>query len=575
MAEKKSQIYLYQQKARIRQMNRPLKLEKFHFDYLRSFSRRHKKEIIIFLFLLFCQIILEVILPLFGRSYLSKTSILLQWNQMAVALILLTGGIIVYLIIAFWELKIGKSLVIYLINELRRKWIKIFTDNPFHKTTSEKKASLIAKISYHLPLLQMGLDNSVIGLMQWSLYILGLLIISSFINTTLLIVVLLAIPINIILAIIGYYIAKKYVTKETTLYSKIIKHITSSLYELPFIQKHKLEKENMQTLDELVELDTHFRIRRKIWLLFGNRIIFGVLILIVGLSYIVRIYSPDFFLKIQVDNLLISGIVFVYLIRLFYTSLKIGLFIMPTKLGLILSLPEPQKSKNRRDLIKKVSTISFKTKKAKLFWAGKYIKNVDIEFKAGDRTLVFGKSCMGKTHLGYLLSSFGRFNNQAWIVKINEKRHSYNDWQRKFRNAYFIEPQVISEKNVGEILTGKSRENISQIDVEKVFQTISQYPPLHFILSFKKFTAENCQSITINPSHLFALEAAYCLVNKPAIVVVDNLWLDLEQEKINEILKIMSEKMPDSILIFLATQENSLIPYNQKYVLTENQIEKI
>jgi len=244
--------------------------------------------------------------------------------------------------------------------------------------------------------LQMGLDNSVIGLMQWSLYILGLLIISSFINTTLLIVVLLAIPINIILAIIGYYIAKKYVTKETTLYSKIIKHITSSLYELPFIQKHKLEKENMQTLDELVELDTHFRIRRKIWLLFGNRIIFGVLILIVGLSYIVRIYSPDFFLKIQVDNLLISGIVFVYLIRLFYTSLKIGLFIMPTKLGLILSLPEPQKSKNRRDLIKKVSTISFKTKKAKLFWAGKYIKNVDIEFKAGDRTLVLEKAVWEK-----------------------------------------------------------------------------------------------------------------------------------------------------------------------------------
>lgn len=575
MEEKNSQIYLYQKKAEIRQMNRPLKLEKIHFNYLKSFSRRHKKEIIIFLSLLFCQILLEVILPLFGRSYLFKASVLLQWGQMTTVLGVLTGGVIIYIIIAFWELKIGKGLVIRLINELRRKWIKIFTNKPFHKVTSENKANLIAKISYHLPLLQMGLDNSIIGLMQWSLYVLGLLIISSFISTTLLIIVLLAIPVNIIIALIGYYIAKKYVTKETTLYSKIIKHITFSLYELPFIQKHKLEKENIQTLDELVKLDTHFRIRRSIWLLFGNRIIFGLLILVVGLSYILRIYSPDFFLEIQVDNLLISGIIFVYLVRLFYTSLKIGLFILPTKLGLILSLPRPQKEKIRRDIIKKISSISFKTKKAKLFWLGKYMKNINLEFNSKDRVLIYGKSCVGKTHLGYLLSCMGRFNNQAWVVKANGKRYLYNNWQEKFRNAYFIEPQLTSEKNVGEILTGKNRENISQTDIEKVFQTISECPPLHFILSFRRFTAENCQTVTLNPVHLFALEAAYCLVNKPAIIVVDNLWLDLNQERINEILKIMAEKLPDSIIILLSTKENSLISYNQKYVISENQIEKI
>ncbi len=288
-----------------------------------------------------------------------------------------------------------------------------------------------------------------------------------------------------------------------------------------------------------------------------------------------RIYTPDFFLKIQVDNLLISGIVFIYLIRLFYTSLKIGLFILPARLGLILSLPEPQKDKSRQDIIKKISSITFKTKKTKLFWLGKYIKNINLEFNSKDRVLISGKSCVGKTHLGYLLSCMGRFNNQAWIVKANEKRYLYNDWQTKFRNAYFIEPQLTSEKNVGEILTGKNRENINQSDIEKVFQVISQCPPLHFILSFRKFTAENCQTITLNPVHLFALEAAYCLVNKPAIIVIDNLWVDLNQKRINEILKIMAEKLSDSIIILLATKENSLITYNQKYVISEDKIEKI
>jgi len=575
MEEKKSQIYLYQQKAKIKQANRPLKLERFHFKYLKSFARRHKKEITIFLILLFCQILLEVILPLFARNRLLQASILLQWRQMTTAIGILIIGVIMYITIAFWELKIGKGLVIYLINELRRKWIKIFINKPFAKVSSENKAGLIAKISYHLPLLQMGLDNSVIGLMQWVLYVLGLLIISAFINTTLLIVVLLAIPVNIILALAGYYIAKYYVSRETTLYSKIIRHIVSSLYELPFIQKHKLEKESIQTLDELVELDTHFRIRRKIWLLFGNRIIFGLLILIIGSSYIIRIYSPDFFLKIQVDNLLTSGIVFIYLARLFYTSLKIGLFILPAKLGLILSLPEPQKEKTRKDIIKKISSLTFQTKKAKLFWAGEYLKNINIEFQVKDRVLIYGESCTGKTHLGYLLAGLGRFNNQAWIVKANQKRYFYKDWQLKFRNAYFIEPQLTSEKNIGEILIGKNRENIEPADIEKAFQIISQHPPLQFILSFRKFTAENCQTITINPAHLFALEATYCLVNKPAIIVIDNLWLDLNQEKINQILKIMAKELSDSIIIFLATKENSLITYNQKYVLTENQIKKI
>jgi len=37
----------------------------------------------------------------------------------------------------------------------------------------------------------------------------------------------------------------------------------------------------------------------------------------------------------------------------------------------------------------------------------------------------------------------------------------------------------------------------------------------------------------------------------------------------------MAKELSDSIIIFLATKENSLITYNQKYVLTENQIKKI
>jgi ABC-type antimicrobial peptide transport system ATPase subunit len=575
MDEKNSQIYLYQQRAKIRQENRPLKLEKFHFRYLKSFARRYRRQINFFLILLFSQIILEIILLVFGKNYLRQSTALLERSQISFALISLTVGVIVYIIIAFWELKIGKSLVIHLINELRRKWIKISLNKPFNQTKSENKASLIAKISYHLPLLQMGMDNSVVGLMQWGVYVLGLILISLFLNTTLLIIVLLAIPVNIGLGLIGYYIAKHYVSKETTLYSKIIEHITSSLYELSFIQKHKLEKENLKKLDELVKLDTHFRIRRRIWILFGNRIIFGLLILVVGFSYVLRIYFPDLFANTQIDNLFVSGVIFIYLSRLLYTSLKIGLFILPAKLGLILSVPRPRTDQNRRDLIKDISSITFQSTKTKLFWAGPYLKNVHFSFQKGDRILIFGENHCGKTHLGYLFSGLGLFNRRAWIVKINSKRYFYNDWQRKFRDVYFIEPQINSEKNIGEILTGKNRENISREDITRSFQIIKKCPSLHFILSFQHFIAENCRTITSSPLHLFALEAAYCLINKPKIIIIDNIWLDLNYEKIKKILKTLDQNLPHSIIIFLSTQNNQLITYHKKYAFMENKIKEV
>jgi len=575
MDEKKSQIYLYQQRAKIRQENRPLKLEKFHFRYLQSFARRYRNQINLFLILLFSQIILEVFLFLFGKNYLRQTSTLLQRSQTSSALIFLSIGVVVYIVIAFWELKIGKSLVIYLINELRRRWIKISLNKPFSQTKSEQKASLIAKISYHLPLLQMGLDNSIVGLMRWFLYVLGLILISLFLNTTLLIIVLLAIPINILLGLVGYYIAKHYVSKETTLYSKILEHITSSLYELPFIQKHKLEKESLKKLDELVKLDTHFRIRRRIWILFGNRIIFGALILIVGFSYVLRVYSPDFFANLQADNLFVSGIIFIYLARLLYTSLKIGLFILPAKLGLMISLPRPQKNQSRRDLIKNISSLTFQSTKTKLFRSGPYLKNIRFHFQKGNRVLIFGKNSCGKTSLGYLFSGLGLFNRRAWIVKINSKRYFYNDWQKKFRNVHFIEPQISSEKNIGEILTGKNRENINQEDIKKTFETIEKHPSFHFILSFQRFISENCQTITSSPLHLFALEAAYCLINKPKVIIIDNLWLDLNYEKIRKILKTLDQELTDSIIILLSTQNNQLISYHKKYVIIENKIKEV
>jgi len=574
MEEKESQIYLYQQRKRIKQLSRPLKLESFHFNYLFHFARKHKKGIIIFIVLLFFQVILEATLPFLGRNYFSKLSILLVQNKILIIFFILIAGVIIYLVAAFFVIKIEKSLVIYLINDLRRKWFRIYLNKPFSKVKSRDKAALIAKISYHLPLLQMGLGNTVVGIMRWLIYVAGLLIIASFFSTTLLIIVLISLPLNIIIAYLGYLIAKNYVTKETTLYSEIIKHIVSTLYELPFIQNYQMERKYTEKLDDLVKLDTYFRVRRSLWLVYGNRIIFAGLILLTASFFLIQSYFPQLFAGLKIGEIFGLGIIFIYLGRLFYTSLRIGLYVLPAKLGLILSIPEQREIKTRKNLIKNFYSLVFQTKKAKLFESGQYLKKVRLEFKRGERVLIYGENYTGKTSLGFLLAGFGCFSVQSWIVKVDKERYFYNDWQRKFRNAYFIQPRFSTEKKIGEILVGKNSQDILSEDIEKVFKEISRYKEFDFILSLKKFLATDYHRLEISMVNLFSLQAAYCLINKPQLIVIDNFWLDLDYDGINRILKILDQELSKTILIFLATKENLLIKYDKKYVLAEKDIKE-
>jgi len=574
MEEKRSQIFLYQQRKDIKQSSRPLKLEPFHFNYLSHFARKHKKEIIIFIVLLFFQVILEAILPFLGRDYFSKLSILLVQNKILIIFFVLVIGVVIYLVASFFALKLEKSLVIYLINELRREWFLIYLNKPFSRIKSRDKAALIAKISYHLPLLQMGLGNTLVGIMRWLVYVIGLLMAASFFSSTLLIIVLISLPFNIIIAYLGYLIAKNYVAKETTLYSEIIKHVVSTLYEMPFVQNYQLEKKNIEKFDDLVELDIYFRVRRSLWLIYGNRIIFACLILLTAAFFLMQSYFPQFFSAEKIGEVLGAGIILIYLSRLFYTSLRIGLYILPVQLGLILSVPEQREVKTRKDLIKNFYSLVFQTKKAKLFKSGKYLKNVKLEFKRGEKTLIYGENHIGKTSLGFLLAGFGCFSTRSWIVKVDKERYFYNDWQRRFRNAYFIQPRFSTEKKIGEILIGKYSQDILPEDVERVFKEISKYKEFDFILSLRKFLAADYHQLEISMVNLFSLQAAYCLINKPRLIVIDNFWLDLDYDEINRILKILCQELSKTIFVFFSTKENSLIKYNKKYVLVKKGIEE-
>ncbi|MDD4996284.1 MAG: hypothetical protein PHW15_02325 [Patescibacteria group bacterium] len=574
MEEKNYQISLYQQREKIKKNIHQLKLENFHFQYLLRFIKKHKKEVKIMILLIFFLVILEVILSLFSHSFISQFSALLIRKKMPIVFFILSAGVMIYLVCSFIGLKIEKTLIVYLLNDLRRGWFKIFLHRPFFKTKSQNKASLIAKISYHLPLLQMGVEKSLIGSMRWILYILGLISITFFYNTKLLIIVLAFIPINIAIGVIGYFIAKNYITKETTLYSEIIKNIVTDLYELPFIQSHRLEEKSLKKLDDLVKIDTYFRIRRNLWLNFGPRVIFALLILLAGIFYILQIYFPSFFLQIEIGNLFLSGIIIFYLTRLLYTSLQIGFYSLPTKLGLILSVPKSKTNKRRFINFKNFQTISFNAKKTKLIKSDGYSHHLKFEFKKSEKILIFGKN-PNKNQLGLIFSGQGQFNISSWIVKINGKRFFYKHWQQASFPAYFIKNDLSTEKKIGEILTGKNKEDITPLDVEKTFQTLSPFKEFNFIMSLSKFMGHDFQSMKMNLTELFSLQAAYCLIKKPLLIIVDAIYADLNNEITNKVFKILTNQLKESIFIVLSGQDNSLLKYDKKYFLFQKGVEKI
>ena len=75
-------------------------------------------------------------------------------------------------------------------------------------------------------------------------------------------------------------------------------------------------------------------------------------------------------------------------------------------------------------------------------------------------------------------------------------------------------------------------------------------------------------------NHIFLVQAAYCLINKPCVITVDNLWLDLNYDIINKALRVLDQELTDSILIYTSLNDNNIINYDQKYKITSQTVEK-
>ena len=179
----------------------------------------------------------------------------------------------------FLEIYLEKWLLIEWANRLRRSWYGkalIGTGD----ADSFGLSRLMTKITYHFGLLQMGLKNAFFCIPKLVVGPIALIVAAFFISWPLLVFVCGSILTGLFLIWIGNYLAKNYVSQDQTLYSRMLLEIQSTVGNRLTHRQQGNIAELVESFDELVQLDSHFRLRRELWVRFSPQVVFLILSLI-------------------------------------------------------------------------------------------------------------------------------------------------------------------------------------------------------------------------------------------------------------------------------------------------------
>ena len=338
-----------------------------NIGYLRRFFQSHKRLGLAALIFLFFQGCLEISLIVISHRYLKGTGKLYATLSDRNLLAVLLALSVVYLVVYFLAIKSERTFIIRLINDLRLKWFKLSLHQPAGENNLEEKGVLLAKISYHLPLLSTGLTNSVIGAIQWLLLMIILAFLCLIFGYKFLWLLLPVLLISVIIAAAAFFVSRNYVSRETTFYSKIIRLVDFSLSDHHFTKLFGRERTILKEFNYLVDLDSYFRVRRELWMRFGGGVVF---VLLIFLSWTLGLFTKQintFFAVSATDTKFALIIFIIYFSRLLYESLRIGLYMVPFFLGLALSVPLENAKKLGREDRPNFKELAFKSMKVKFF----------------------------------------------------------------------------------------------------------------------------------------------------------------------------------------------------------------
>lgn len=535
-------------------------------QYVWSFLKKHRFLFWGVIFLLITQGILETALIFISRNSLSYTKTSFANSFWVTFFVLLT----IFIVNSFFYIKQEKTIVVLFINDLRRRIFKKHLGNTANEMSFKNQADLIAKISYHLPLVSLGVSNSFFGIFRWLVYLTCFLIISYLAGLNILLMIAIFVVLSLIIAVSSYFVVKQYVSQEVTFYSQIIKHIDFNFSEKYFTKQFNNEETILKKFDALVKFDSIFRIRRDIWLKMGFKIVFALLLII---SLLTHFFYNEIAIKINLispDNKFLYFFMLIYLSRIINEALKIGLYFFQGQLGMSLTTTKKGSDFYRKNNLKINQEITFYGKKSKIFKTGKYYKNLLFNFKKGGRYLFYGTSLSGKTALAKLFAGISVYNSKAVKVKIDGQRFYFLKYQRNFNNFYFFDPTFYSERSLLEVVIGTDKEETDFTVTAQALKLLSDNKKLSEVITDANNFSILAKDIWSNSLKSFSLQALHCLFKKPDLIIIDNHWLDLNQESIMQIIDLISQKLPESIILVMAKQRLDNLNYDNYYNLDEN-----
>jgi hypothetical protein len=558
-APTKEQIKLLQKRRFEKSGNRDLWPTREKRLYLKKFFVREKKLVYFFLIFLVIQAILEIFLIFVSHRFL-QSGIDLQRLLMVISV-----GVIIYLISTFITIKSEKTLAIRLINGLRLKWFKIHLSQKPEVNNLDDKSSLIAKVSYHLPLLSSGVTNSLVGFVRCLILILIFFFICLMFGVKLLWFFLFTFFVSITVGLVGFFIARTFIVQEATFYSKIIKLMDFSLSDWRFTKFFKREKRILNDFNELVNLDSYFRVRRDLWLHFSAAFIF---VLLIFTSLFFNVYATQigkFFVTTNLNTKFIVIVILIYFSRLLYECLRVGLYSVPLAFGLSLSVPDknPHPLSSGAPFLGK--ELIFKSAKVKFFKKAFYHKKVKFCFNAGGRYLISGKHRTGKTSLARLFTGNAIYGRRAWLIKSDKKRFFYNDFFGHYSGFYHLDPEFSSSRTILEVALGKEKQRITDEDFLRLTERVNANELLRDVFFEREDWRLKTNKVITNSKSNLLLQILYCLEKKPKLITIDNYWLDTSDQEIVKLLDLLDKSLPNSILIYFATKKHQSENYHACY----------
>lgn len=564
MTQIKDNIKLLRQRRVQRLANKPLWPSPEHLDYLRNFFGKQRRLLSISLAALLLQGLFEIALIVISHRYLKSFS----GYELAVSrralFILLVVMATVYLLAAFAAIKGERTLIVRLINDLRARWFKLFLYKRREENNLENKGMLLAKISYHLPLLSTGLSNSLAGTIRWLMFVMILLFLAFVFAYKLLFFVAGAVLVGLLVGAAAFWVSYNYVTKETTFYSQIIRLVDFNLSDWPFVKQYRRERAIVKEFDQLVDLDSYFRVRRDLWLRFSVSLVFVLLVFVSFMAGSWNSRVEYFFGAASLDTKFVLVIALVYFSRLLYESLRVGLYSVPLLLGLKLSVPDfpPRKLGAGKPIM--ATSLVFSAAKAKLFARDRKYRRFNFEFVPGQRYVISGSSRSGRSSLAKLLAGQAVYGRRAWLIKVRRSRYFYNEFFDKYAGTYYFDPHFTSARSLLEVVVGKEKTSITPADLAKASALVNEHQALRAIFFEREDWRYPANRFCNNRKSVFLVQLLYCLINKPYLITIDNEWLENEDADISAWLQLLDELLPKSVLVAF-TNVNKKLFTNQHH----------